>query len=566
VEDSNGKCIESTQCACYDSQNMKYYLENENWSVQQTCGSTKMCMCTPAGMQCTYTCDSMKCDVGETVMVDQASGCCQCMKALFTTTTTTARPKTCSSLVVTLPCHMTANMTGSDYLTKYFKLGTAAPGSVVPQTHDECTCPLTPVSYTPEIVMPSFYMKGITFLCVRRQEACGCAYNGMQMVDGQQQQELTADGSSVIPCSMCTCNDGMVNCQPIPGCAVISTTTPLISTTTTAFQCSMYGCMDGGVCHMVNETWNRDDCTKCTCNTPGSSSCSPVDCGVINCDLNNDYVLMKSNTSCCATCKKICVGSALRCNGICDCMDGCADEALELCDQPISTTVAPRVCDDVTYEHVTMTPCTPATYCRTALCNSAMLAEPCYSSQACCDCSHNTLFNGTKCVPYKLCQCMDEKKMLRNPGETWYDAFNPDCLMHTCIDNQVDTVDHSMNCPQITTCNPGFLGPVKVDGQCCKTCVPITAQTTTTVSPTTVPTTTAKVCFRDMSCQCVIDCFNPSNCEMTPACCADYVCPSDYQRNSEGACIKTQTCALTTTLLPTTPFTPKCRKVCLLTE
>lgn len=38
-------------------------------------------------------------------------------------------------------------------------------------------------------------------------------------------------------------------------------------------------------------------------------------------------------------------------------------------------------------------------------------------------------------------------------GAKWADAENPDCVMHMCIQNAIQSTDDSKNCPVIKQCN-----------------------------------------------------------------------------------------------------------------
>lgn len=111
----------------------------------------------------------------------------------------------------------------------------------------------------------------------------------------------------------------------------------------------------------------------------------------------------------------------------------------------------------------------------------------------------------------------------------------------------------------IAGCALNEIGPLKMPGECCVTCLPMATTGATTTSELPPPettqgtTTTAQpTCVSDPSCFCQEDCAVPTKCVDTVACCESFECPESYERIN-GACIQRTGC-----VEPTSSPTPKC--------
>ena len=245
------------------------------------------------------------------------------------------------------------------------------------------------------------------------------------------------------------------------------------------------------------------------------------------------------------------------CDSRCDCAD-CLDENPDFCSNLPPTTPTPK-CADATFEH-SIVNCDPASFCRLSVCHS--VKNTCFRSESCCDCFHGTAFNGTACVSTNdQCSCMDELGVIHESGTTWVDSEDAACIQHTCASNTIVTLNKGIDCPIITGCAKGQIGPLRLPGQCCVTCISELLSTTTgiptgTTIATPQPTTAATLppaCASDATCHCVEDCANPEKCVDTVLCCESYECQASYERLA-GRCILRANCAVGTT----TAFTPKC--------
>lgn len=152
------------------------------------------------------------------------------------------------------------------------------------------------------------------------------------MKNGATFPERTPEGT-FITCRTCKCTDGRTQCDSVEGCVTTPSTTPMPTTTTsTQIPCELTGCVEGDVCHTVNETWKISDCETCKCTGPNSKSCEKISCQNLDCPISKGLVAVTLPNVCCPVCKDICVGEALRCDGKCDCpKQSCSDESEALC-------------------------------------------------------------------------------------------------------------------------------------------------------------------------------------------------------------------------------------------
>lgn len=262
---------------------------------------------------------------------------------------------------------------------------------------------------------------------------------------------------------------------------------------------------------------------------------------------------------CCCFCivETLCISEPrLFCDQTCDCAD-CLDENPDFC-KNLPPKPTPQ-CGDATFEHPTEN-CDATSFCRRSVCHS--VRTECFASDACCDCYHGTAYNGTACVSVNdQCACVDERGDIHAPGSTWNDYDNPSCIQYTCVNNDIVAINRELDCPMIAGCALNEIGPLKMPGDCCVTCLPMattvaTATTTELAPPQTTQgtTTTAQqpTCVSDPTCFCQEDCAVPTKCVDTVACCESFECPESYERIN-GACILRTAC-----VEPTSSPTPKC--------
>ncbi len=189
-----------------------------------------------------------------------------------------------------------------------------------------------------------------------------CSYQGNTYQDG----DTFPAGDA---CNECTCNAGYVSCTEMDcvTCELdgtyfaIGETFPLDSCNTCAcldlgatqgvVTCAPDGC--SAICSYstlgfeANQSWSAwDDCSECTCNTGGLSSCSGSSC---TCDPNAwDRVYVNDSPTVCETLSYNCQGDAARFSNECGC--GCVqnpscpqsfDCTAGSCDLPALGTVCP---------------------------------------------------------------------------------------------------------------------------------------------------------------------------------------------------------------------------------